>query len=239
MTKICIYKDTLNNISRHYKSAHPFVSVSFKEAISKGSKRGNKGTTRQCEVIASETPTKRQSTLSFGTPHFATQGECNKLFLDMVVNDMLPLNFCNSPCLKEWVHALNPSRDVMSASTAMRHIRTQYEDRVADLIQLLANAQVVSTTADCWTSKYQRRDYLGMTAHWINIENGVLVRKKAVLVCKELLGSHTFHQLATEISNVHIFNLEKKTVTTTTDNATNFAKVNEYFCAFLYNKIMM
>ena len=194
----------------------------FTEAISKGSKRGKNSTKNQCE----DTPSKKQTKLSFGAPASATQDDCDRYFVDMIVNDMLPINLCNSKYLKRWVHSLNSKREVMSATTTMRRIKDMYENKLIDLNQILARAMVVSTTADCWTSKFQRRDYLGMTAHWISTENDLLVRKKAVLVCKELHGSHTFEQLATEISHVHsIFNLEQKTAATTTDNATNFCKV--------------
>ena len=140
----------------------------------------------------------------------------------------------NSPNLKSNVEGLNPDRTVMSRTTLMRRIKNNYEDGIAQLMKELQNVTEVATTCDCWTSKAHRREYIGVTCHWLQVENGCIVRKQAVLCCKELQGSHTFDLLAQEIQDIHQqFTLTGKVVSTTTDNATNFVKVRYNFYLYM------
>ncbi|CAL4170571.1 unnamed protein product, partial [Meganyctiphanes norvegica] len=61
-------------------------------------------------------------------------------------------------------------------------------------------------------------------------EEDSIVRKSAILVCRELRGSHTFDVIAGEIASVHQrFNIQAKVVSTTTDNARNFVKAFSVF----------
>jgi len=62
-----------------------------------------------------------------------------------------------------------------------------------------------------------------MTVHWI--DNCSLERKKGVLACKRLRGSHTYDVLAKNMDNVFWdFNIESKLECNTTDNGSNFVK---------------
>lgn len=62
-----------------------------------------------------------------------------------------------------------------------------------------------------------------MTITWI--EQASLERRCAVLVCRRLMGRHTFESVAAEMHQVHSeFKIVDKVTMTTTDNASNFVK---------------
>ncbi|CAL4121174.1 unnamed protein product, partial [Meganyctiphanes norvegica] len=179
-----IYKHTLGNIKRHYKSIHPILYLSFLEAITHGSKRG----ARHNSGTINDSPAKQKQP-SIGqwaaSGRGSSQDECNKLFAQVIIHDMLPINFANSPYLKAWVLGLNPDRKVQPRQTLMRSIHRQYDDVYTQLKKLLETLKYISTTSDCWTSKSHRTDYLGMTAHYLVVEEDSIVRKSAILVCRE------------------------------------------------------
>ena len=68
---------------------------------------------------------------------------------------------------------------------------TQYETDMSHLHRVLEKVDYMSTTADGWTTKHHRTDFLGMTAHWLEVEDDCVVRKSAVLVCKDITATHT------------------------------------------------
>lgn len=62
-----------------------------------------------------------------------------------------------------------------------------------------------------------------MTCHWI--DKATLNRKKSVLACRRLIGSHKYDAIAKVIDEIHTeFKIEQKVKTTTTDNGSNFVK---------------
>ena len=62
-----------------------------------------------------------------------------------------------------------------------------------------------------------------MTCHWI--DETTLLRGKAVLACKRLIGKHTFDVLAKTMNEIHMeFGIESKIEMTVTDNGSNFVK---------------
>ncbi|XP_039513041.1 uncharacterized protein LOC120468591 [Pimephales promelas] len=85
----------------------------------------------------------------------------------------------------------------------------------------MQNIEYIATTTDCWTAF--RQSFIGVTAHWIDPDS--LERCSVALACKRLKGSHTFDVLAGALNDSHTeYNICKKIVRTTTDNASNFIK---------------
>ena len=220
---IQIYLSSLSNIRRHYETNHLHLLSNLKEAIMLGSRRGVKRKIPPYDVAISDSPNKKQTTIGAwaSSARLPSQQHCNKLFLSMMIR------LASSSYLRAWTHALNPDRAMPPARTTVtRQIKDLYHDNVQELIIHLGKVDYIATTADCWTSKSNRMDYMGMTGHWLAIENDCVVRKSAVLVCKQVTGSLTHNVLANEINAVHNkFNIEAKCVSTTTDNGRNFVKV--------------
>lgn len=66
-----------------------------------------------------------------------------------------------------------------------------------------------------------KSSFLGMTAHWICPTT--LVRMKATLICKRLIGRHTNDLLAVHMrATVDEFGITTKTTHTVTDAGSNF-----------------
>lgn len=91
----------------------------------------------------------------------------------------------------------------------------------AKIRRAMQNIEYIATTTDCWTAF--RQSFIGVTAHWIDPDS--LERCSVALACKRLKGSHTFDVLAGALNDIHTeYNICKKIVRTTTDNASNFIK---------------
>ncbi|KAK0048479.1 hypothetical protein Bpfe_022094 [Biomphalaria pfeifferi] len=97
---------------------------------------------------------------------------------------------------------------------------------IEKLKQVLTEQTFVCTTADIWSSN--RRSFLGVTAHWINISS--LSRESAALACRRFPGSHTYDRIAELLYDVHEnFGISNKACLTVTDNGSNFVKAFEQF----------
>ena len=67
----------------------------------------------------------------------------------------------------------------------------------------------IAAIADCGTST--NRSFLGMTSHWSNEVTVKRERERAVLVCQELMMSHTREVLADAMQRVrNAFEIETK-----------------------------
>ncbi|QQP49094.1 Uncharacterized protein FKW44_009622, partial [Caligus rogercresseyi] len=93
---------------------------------------------------------------------------------------------------------------------------------------ILQNVELVSTTADSWTS--HRRSFLGCTVHWI--DPNTLERKAATLACRELMEKQTGRLLARNLTDIFAeFSLLDKITHCTTDNGRNYVAAFEHFAA--------
>ena len=154
---IQIYLSSLSNMRRHYERSHLHLLSNFKEACKIGSRRGNK---RQIANIISDTtgdsPNKKQRKIGawISNARLPPQQDCNKLFVSMMINEMLPLRLASSPYLHAWCQAHNPDRALPPGRTTVtKQVKDLYHESVHQLISHLNKVTYISTTADCWTSK--------------------------------------------------------------------------------------
>lgn len=85
----------------------------------------------------------------------------------------------------------------------------------------MESAKCVAVTSDIWSSK--SRSFLGVTAHWLGTD---FTRSSVVLALKRFPGTHSYDRIAKLLKEILLeYDIQNKTVTITTDNASNFVKV--------------
>ena len=129
------------------------------------------------------------------------------------------------------IHGFNRNVHIPCHKTLGKRLNTRLQ-KMHDIVKsALSKASFVCTTADIWT--VNRKSYLGMTAHYIDINSDFSVSRNSVgLSCQRFLGSHTYDAVAGKMFNIHnSYNLGvEKIIATITDNASNFSKAfKEYF----------
>jgi hypothetical protein len=160
-----------------------------------------------------------------------SQDEVDKLIADYVVQEMRPLITVEKPAFKNLIHGLNRNVSIPCRKTLGKRLNARLQKMRDDKRTVFSKVPFVCTTADIWS--VNRKSYLGMTAHYIDISTECSVSRISVaLSCQRFVGSHTYDSVAAMISKIHNdygLHVEKITATVT-DNASNFGKAfREYF----------
>lgn len=170
----------------------------------------------------------RQQTIE-QTVRGSSQAAADQLITKYIVMGMRPQTTVEEPEFKALVAGLckmNTEVVVMSRRTLGRRLNEMELQMIEKLKQVLSEQTFVCTTADIWSSN--RRSFLGVTAHWINISS--LSRESAALACRRFPGSHTYYRIAELLYDVHEnFGISNKVCLTVTDNGSNFVKAFEQF----------
>lgn len=178
--------------------------------IKRGSKRGQ--TLSNENLSVNPTPSKimklhQPSCTNASSKNSFSQQTAESLFVDLMIDEMLPSRLTDSSAAEKFMHYLNPKFKVPSRKKYMNIIKKQFEVGKAKLNSLLQDIEYVATTADCWSA--HNRSFLGMTVHWIKPDT--LEREKAVLTCIELSASHTYDGIGGKIHAVHqMYNIDEK-----------------------------
>lgn len=138
---------------------------------------------------------------------------------------MRPLSTVEKPAFQKMIHGFNRIIHIPCRKTLGNRLNTRLQKMHDEIKSAFRKASHVCTTADIWT--VNRKSYLGMTAHWIDINCDFSMSRNSVgLSCKRFLGSHTFDAVAGKISNIHnSYGLDVEKITATIkDNASHFGK---------------
>ena len=82
----------------------------------------------------------------------------------------------------------------------------------------------MSVTVDIWSDR-RMTDFLGVTAHWVNIEDDYLQLKSQLLACNRFKGSHTRERICEELEQIcEEYQIKKKIDHINCDNAANMKK---------------
>lgn len=85
------------------------------------------------------------------------------------------------------VHGLNPAYALMDCKPLKSRIGDDFIEYKQKISTLFSNATIICLTADIWSCN--RRSFLGITAHWIEVKNdGQIERKSAAIACKRFKG---------------------------------------------------
>lgn len=98
----------------------------------------------------------------------------NSILSDLIVNCNMPLSIIEHQSFQHFL-------SIMDSPLSRRTVTSKLDSLVADN---------VSVTVDIWSDR-RMRGFLGVTAHWINIEDDRLELKSQLLACNRFKGSHT------------------------------------------------
>ncbi|KAI4830100.1 hypothetical protein KUCAC02_001753 [Chaenocephalus aceratus] len=88
----------------------------------------------------------------------------------------------------------------------------------------LEKADNVSVTVDIWSDR-RMRGFLGVTAHWIDLNNDNLQMRSQLLACNRFKGSHTGERICEEFEQIcEQYQIKKKVDHIICDNAANMKK---------------
>lgn len=196
-----------SNFLKHLKRAHPKLHDEYERY------------SRDAEVQAKR---KKQSTLPFQVEKVVSspQIRTERLYVQYIVNAMLPLSTVEDSSFRTLVQGLNPSASVMCTKTLKSRLEYEMGCMRTSIRKQLSSIEFVSCTADVWSTK--TRSFLGVTAHWLNSD---LTRKSCVLGVKRFAGSHTHIRIAEHLYEMFsVYGIESKVITVVTDNGSNFVK---------------
>ena len=229
------------NLKSHVDRMHHSHATRFNETCKANRNTKRAAQSRSKSENSSMSPAPKRmvqasllSTFAKASPKYDSK-VADKLFMDFMVQEMLPAKLVDSPALRKWATYLNREVRLPSRKTFMRRLKDWADGGRAKVMEVLSKADRVATTADLWTA--HNRSFLGMTAHWLDAN---LQRMTAVLCCKELSVKHTFDVVARAMWEVHCsYNIEGKLVCTTTDNGSNFVKAFKEYVTEVYITIYL
>lgn len=113
----------------------------------------------------------------------------------------------------------------VSRRTITSKIDNLVADRQMKLKHELAKVDHVSVTVDIWSDR-RMRGFLGVTAHWINVEDDEnLQMKSQLLSCNRFKGSHTGEKICEEFEQIcEEYQIKRKVDHIICDNAANMKK---------------
>jgi len=165
----------------------------------------------------------QQTTINFQTitPHSPTEQAArdHAIVIWIIVNQQ-PFAIIENKYFRSMISKFDPKYKFPNRATIKKMIMELYEESREKIKQDLEKIPgKVSLTSDMWTSTHTQEAYLSITVHYIN---------SSWELCHFLLDiipfskSHTAENMATEILKIlKEFNLEKKVLGFTTDNASS------------------
>ena len=114
----------------------------------------------------------------------------------------------------------------MCRRTLSDKVTERYNATKETLLSKLSVIDIVSTTADLWTSR--RRSFMGITCHWLCPTS--LRRRSACLSIRRMKGTHSFDVIAGALESVNNeYDIGHKISVTITDSGSNFLKAFRLF----------
>ncbi|XP_049302956.1 E3 SUMO-protein ligase ZBED1-like [Bactrocera dorsalis] len=141
--------------------------------------------------------------------------------IKMITRDMQPLSIVENEGFREYTKKLQPLYSIPDRKLLSNTmLPSKYNETRKKLHAILLNISHLSITTDMWTTDSQK-SFLSVTSHFIWESK----MNSAVLATKEVFGSHTAQNIATELKSIFdewsIFN---KIVTIVSDNGANIKK---------------
>ena len=158
------------------------------------------------------------------------QEDASKLITNLIVKCALPLSLVEKDPFKDLVKKLSSGNcHSIARNTLVSKIDKLSSDHYEHIKTELKSVNFVCSTADIWSTKNNKRSFLGMTVHYIDPVD--YQRKSYAIACDRFKGSHEHVVIAEKLQEIHNkYDLPaKKIVRTITDNAANFCAAFERF----------
>src|SRR5207248_3279746 len=160
-----------------------------------------------------------QTTLDDFVKKKVTQSEKKQAVLDWIILDMQPSKVVEGEAFQNMISSFDPNLQLPTRNTIRKFIIKSFEKRKNLIKSYIQNIPgKVSITTDLWSS-LKNESFLGITIHFID-ENWML--RHFTLDIFKFEGTHTGQSIADKIYQILLeFGLDNKTISMTTDNASN------------------
>lgn len=123
------------------------------------------------------------------------QERINKLLLDFIVSEALPLRTVESESFRNLIREIDPRVEIFCVKTLKKLLVEEFGKFKAEIQLKFENVESVCLTADIWGVK--SRSFLGVTAHWVekigtDEKSHVFLRKSAAIAIKRFAGMSPF-----------------------------------------------
>lgn len=164
-----------------------------------------------------------KSTLSTIPLSSGSQLHIEKLIANLICSSVLSFRIVENHHFRTLIKFLQPQHKPISRGTITNRINSIYLKTKSEIKQqLLSTPFKVSLTTDGWTDRTQRQ-FMSVTAHFITKDYKIVVEK--VLAPREVPPPHDANCIATFVESVlSEFDIKTKTLSITTDNASNVVK---------------
>ena len=161
----------------------------------------------------------KQTTLDNFVNKKTSQLEKKQAVIDWIILDIQPFKVVEGEAFRNMISNFDPNYQLPTRNTIKNFIIKSFNERKNLVKNYIKNIPgKVSITTDIWSS-LKNESFLGITVHFID-ENWML--RHFTLDIFKFEGSHTGQLIADKIYEILVeFGLESKTISMTTDNASN------------------
>lgn len=145
-----------------------------------------------------------------------------QLITNVIVGDLWPINLVEGHHFRQLINALVPGYSMPSRTNFTQRVEDSFLQAKQVIKTRLKTCKALTLTTDLWSS-CTMQSYLGVTAHFIDVEVPDFKLCNLVLATKEVLQSHTGDNLAAWLEAI-LLDYEiapAQVIATVTDNSTN------------------
>ncbi|XP_073474304.1 zinc finger BED domain-containing protein 4-like [Aquarana catesbeiana] len=136
----------------------------------------------------------------------------------------MPLSIIEHQSFRRFLSIVDNKYSPVSRRTITGKLDNLVADRKMKLKNELEVVDHLSVTVDIWSDR-RMRGFLGVTVHWINIEDDRLQLKSQLLACNRFKGPHTGERICEEFEHIcEEYKIKKKVDHIICDNAANMKK---------------
>lgn len=144
---------------------------------------------------------------------------------DLVISCNLPLSLVDTPGFQTFMSKVDEKYNIVGRNTVTRRLSDLAANKATQIKSKLQKVDTVSVTVDIWSDR-SMRGFLGVTAHFMEMEKGSTSKLQSVLLsCDRFKGSHTGARISDKFEEIcDNFDIKEKLDYIITDNASNMKK---------------
>lgn len=152
-----------------------------------------------------------------------------RLITESIVNDLiigcnLPLSLIEHPNFRNFLSVAEERYNPVSRCTITRRVSELASEKQASIKLKLEKTNTLSVTVDIWTDRAMR-GFLGVTAHFMELDRSSPKLQTVLLSCERFTGSHTGQRISDAFEEIcDCFHIKHKIDYIICDNASNMKK---------------
>uniref|UniRef100_A0A3Q1BM98 BED-type domain-containing protein n=1 Tax=Amphiprion ocellaris TaxID=80972 RepID=A0A3Q1BM98_AMPOC len=148
----------------------------------------------------------------------------NGILEKLVIECNMPLSVVEHKSFRDFLKIVDPKYNSVCRKTLTSKTETVAGLRRDKLKTQLSNSDSVSVTVDIWSDR-RMRGFLGVTVHYMEIDQDNIQLKSNLLACDRFKGSHTGERICEQFEAIcHEYDIKSKLDYVITDNAANMRK---------------